>query len=109
MAVILVGLMIWNPAICIWGGGALRDTLSRTIAIVRRELETARAPRCFPDITGETSSEHDLRCCAIDMTCIAHEVEEAFGVQLPAEPLEVCATVGELAALVAELLAKVHA
>jgi acyl carrier protein len=79
------------------------DTLSRTIAIVRRELETARAPRCFPNITAETSFERDLRCCAIDLVCITDEVERAFDVRLPAEPLEVCATVGELAGLVQSL------
>ena len=80
------------------------DTLDATISVVRRELEQARAPKCFPCITGETSFEHDLRCCAIDMTCISHEIEDAFGVELPAEAFERCETVGQVAELVQSLV-----
>lgn len=85
------------------------EILATTVDIVRRELERSRAPRCYPDITATSAFERDLLCSTIDLVCIAHEVEEQFGVELPGECLEGCDTVGDLAALIRRLPAGVRA
>lgn len=88
------------------GRSASPDLLDAVIAIVRRELETSRAPRCYPALTGETTFEGDLLCSTIDLVCIADELEHAFAIELPAEPLETCDTIGALTELVAATAAR---
>jgi acyl carrier protein len=79
------------------------DILSRTIELVRDHLLLTRPCRTLPEVTAESSFEHDLGCDAIDIVCIELAAEDAFIVQFPAEPFECCETVGDLAALVKRL------
>lgn len=86
----------------------MSDTLARTIALVRAELERSRAPKTFPDLSDTTTFEGDLRCDVVDMVIICTEVEDAFNVRLPVE-VEQCATIGDLADMVERLRKEAHA
>lgn len=88
------------------GRSASPGLLDAVIAIVRRELETSRAPRCYPDLTGETTFEGDLLCSTIDLVCITDTIEHVFACELPSEPLETCQTIGALADLIAATVAR---
>jgi acyl carrier protein len=75
-------------------------TLAATIALVRAEIE--RLHDCEPSEIDETTTWHELDCDPIDVLTIAHACEDAFEIRLPIE-IEDCMSVGELAAMIAEL------
>lgn len=75
------------------------DTVARILEIVRRELETSRAPKCYPDLSADDTFERDLLCSTVDLVCISMSIEEEFGIELPAE-VENCGTIQALADLV---------
>lgn len=78
-------------------------TLDRIAALIRAELDRTRAPKVCGEITAATRFDTHLLCSGIDLVCITLEVEDAFAVELPAEQLESCATVGALAEFVDQL------
>ena len=80
------------------------DTLARTITLIRAHLSGHRSPHSVPAITAESSFERDLRCDAIDIVCIELAAEDEFHVRFPAERMEACETVGDLAELVRVLI-----
>ena len=72
-----------------------------TIArIITDELSNSRLFYTPPEITCETSLAGDLRCDALDLCCIAMDIEEQLGVSLPEREVERLQTVGELVDLV---------
>lgn len=76
----------------------MTDILTRTIELVTAYLRVwAGEP---PEVTADSSLEGDLACDQIDRVCLEIEMEDAFDVRFPADPLENCETVGDLAALV---------
>lgn len=79
------------------------ETFSRIAAIIATELTRARAPATCPEIQPATTLEGDLGLTTIDLVCISIEIEDAFAVELPADRLEACDSVADLARLVSEL------
>jgi len=81
----------------------MSEAFTRVAEIVAHELNHARKPHVCPDISEATSFQSHLLCSSVDMVCITLEIEDQLGVELPAERLEHCETVGDLAQLVDEL------
>jgi len=57
--------------------------LGRVVSIVQDELHRTRFPFAVPTVSAESELVRDLRCCAIDYQCLAMELDEQFGVQVP--------------------------
>lgn len=78
----------------------MTDITTRIIAIVAHEIASTRVCWTAPHIDASTSLVVDLHCDVIDRVVISHEIEEAFGVRLPADDLDRAETVADLVALV---------
>ena len=69
------------------------------IDIIKRELTSTRTMYNPPEITTETHLYDDLHFDALDLMCVAVEVEQAIGADLPGAGLERAQTVADVLAL----------
>jgi len=81
------------------GSGDAMTTTPRLCALIAAHFEQHHPTRTAPEITEATEFKA-IGLDVIDMVCIALVAEDAFGIALPVE-VEACASVGDMAALVA--------
>lgn len=62
--------------------------LPRIVAIIQADLNKSRPRGLAPVVTAESDLITDLRCCAVDYQCLAMDLDEAFGVEIPENVLD---------------------